>query len=206
MTELQQTLIAHALNCQALQFGDFTLKSGRKSPYFFNLGQFSDGAGIALLGKSYADHLQASGAEFDMLFGPAYKGIPLVSVTAMALANDHQRNLPFCYNRKEVKDHGEGGQLVGAPLAGKVWLIDDVLTAGTAAQASIEMIQIAGAEVAGLIVAFDRQEAGSDGDAPASSQLADKWQIPVLSLFNKDNLLDYLKAHDMDEALGYFSA
>src|SRR5690554_595163 len=153
----QQAFIEQAIASEALGFGEFTLKSGRVSPYFFNAGRFCSGAALATLGRCYADAIVASGMAFDVLFGPAYKGISLAAVTAYALAERHGRDMPYAYNRKEKKDHGEGGSLVGAPLRGRVLIIDDVITAGTAIREAMDMIEGAGAEVAGVAIGLDRQ-------------------------------------------------
>ncbi|MGH8398373.1 MAG: orotate phosphoribosyltransferase, partial [Gammaproteobacteria bacterium] len=163
MQDYRQEFLEFALEHEVLRFGEFTLKSGRASPYFFNAGLFNSGAALAKLGRLYAHAVVESGIGFDMLFGPAYKGIPLVSVTAAALAEHHGRDLPWCFNRKEAKDHGEGGLLVGAPLAGRVLIIDDVITAGTAVRESLNIIRQAGATPTGLIIALDRQERGQQG-------------------------------------------
>lgn len=160
MQDYQRRFIELALKRQALKFGDFTLKSGRRSPYFFNAGLFNDGASIATLGECYAAALVHAGLEFDMLFGPAYKGIPLVTATAIALARSHDRNVPWAYNRKEAKDHGEAGVLIGSPLAGRVVIVDDVITAGTAIRESIQLIREARAEPVAVSLALDRQERG----------------------------------------------
>jgi orotate phosphoribosyltransferase len=160
MQDFQRQFIELALQREALRFGEFTLKSGRRSPYFFNAGLFNDGASIAALGDCYASALVHSGVAFDMLFGPAYKGIPLVTATAIALARQHARNVPWAYNRKEAKDHGEAGTLIGSPLRGRIVIIDDVITAGTAIRESIELIRQAGAAPVAVSLALDRQERG----------------------------------------------
>ena len=160
MKDYQRQFLEFALARQVLRFGEFTLKSGRKSPYFFNAGLFNSGAALAAIGKSYAQAVVDSGIQFDMLFGPAYKGIPLATVTAAALAEHHGKDLPYCFNRKEAKDHGEGGNLVGAPLKGRVLIVDDVITAGTAVREAVSIIRAAGAEPVGLVIALDRQERG----------------------------------------------
>lgn len=160
MKPYQRQFIEFALSKQVLKFGEFTLKSGRKSPYFFNAGLFNTGRDLALLGRFYAEALVDSGIEFDLLFGPAYKGIPIATTTAVALAEHHDRDLPYCFNRKEAKTHGEGGNLVGSPLQGRVMLVDDVITAGTAIRESMEIIQANGAQLAGVLISLDRQERG----------------------------------------------
>lgn len=165
MHEHEREFLALALERQALRFGSFTLKSGRTSPYFFNAGLFNDGAALARLGRCYAASVQAAGLGFDMLFGPAYKGIPLVAATAIAFADHHGRNVPWAFNRKEAKGHGDGGTIVGTPLAGRVLIVDDVITAGTAIRESIEIIRAAGAEPVGVALALDRQERGQGSES-----------------------------------------
>jgi len=171
-----------------LRFGQFTLKSGRDSPYFFNAGRFDTGAAIAGLGRAYAAALAESGIAYDMLFGPAYKGIPLVTVTAAALATDHGRDVPYAYNRKEAKDHGEGGLIVGHSLTGRVVIVDDVITAGTAIRESMAMINAAGASVSGVLLALDRQERGATGDQSAVGELRAAG-IPVACILTLDDLI-----------------
>ena len=188
----QREFIARAINNNVLKFGEFTLKSGRISPYFFNAGLFSDGESLAQLGSAYAQALVDSGIEFDVLFGPAYKGIPVGTATAVKLATEHQRATPFAFNRKEAKDHGEGGTLVGAPVSGRVMVIDDVITAGTAIREVIGLIENAGAELAGVIVALDRQEKGQ-GEFSAIQELEREFNIPVLSIVNLSQVLDYIR-------------
>lgn len=175
-----------------LRFGSFTLKSGRQSPYFFNAGLFNTGAAIAAVGRAYADTLAASDLKFDMLFGPAYKGIPLVTITAAALAERHRRSVPFAFNRKEAKDHGEGGRIVGSPLRGRVLIVDDVITAGTAIRESIEIIRAAGAAVAGVLLALDRQERAPDSDFSAVQEVRSHYQIPVISVINLSDLMQHV--------------
>jgi orotate phosphoribosyltransferase len=169
MVDFKNDFIELALARQALRFGEFKLKSGRLSPYFFNAGLFNDGASLARLGRCYAAAIAASGVDFDMLFGPAYKGIPLVATTAIALAEQQHRNVPWAFNRKEAKDHGEAGAIVGTPLAGRVLIVDDVITAGTAIRDSVELIRAAGATPAGVALALDRQERGQQSGAGARS-------------------------------------
>jgi orotate phosphoribosyltransferase len=174
-----------------LRFGEFTLKSGRVSPYFFNAGGFDDGDSLRLLGECYAAAIQASGLEYDMLFGPAYKGIPLAAAIAIALSGAHGRNVPFAYNRKEAKDHGEGGSLVGAALRGRVLITDDVISAGTSVRESIGWIEQAGAEAAAVAIALDRQERGL-GPRSAAQEVAAEFSIGVIAIAGLDDLIDYL--------------
>ena len=179
-----------------LRFGSFTLKSGRSSPYFFNAGGFDDGASLAGLAECYADAIAASGLEFDMLFGPAYKGIPLAAATAMTLHARHGRNVPYAFNRKEAKDHGEGGTIVGAPLAGRVLVIDDVISAGTSMRESIAIIGDAGAATAGIAIALDRQERGQ-GTRSAAQEVEAEFGIPCVAIAGLDDLIAYLEARDV---------
>lgn len=178
-----------------LKFGEFTLKSGRKSPYFFNAGLFNTGQSVADLGQYYANTIVDSGIEFDMIFGPAYKGIPLATISAAALAEHHQINKPFSYNRKESKQHGEGGVIVGAPLNGKVLIIDDVITAGTAVKEAFNLIENSNAKIAGLIISLDRQEIGVSGKS-AIQELEDNLNIPVVSIAKLDDLIELIKISD----------
>lgn len=182
-----------ALHCDALRFGQFTLKSGRQSPYFFNAGRFDHGASLATLGDCYANALQESGIAYDMLFGPAYKGIPLATVTAIALARSG-RDVPVAFNRKEAKEHGEGGHLIGAPLRGRVLIVDDVVTAGTAVRESIGLIQAAGATPCGVLVALDRQERGESG-LSATQEITAHFGIPVVYITGLSELLTYTETH-----------
>ncbi|MDY0006458.1 MAG: orotate phosphoribosyltransferase [Spongiibacteraceae bacterium] len=191
MRAYQRRFIDQALASGALGFGEFTLKSGRLSPYFFNAGRFATGRALATLGSCYAEAIVASGIAFDMLLGPAYKGIPLAAATACALANEHGLDKPFVYNRKEAKDHGEGGILVGGPLAGRVLIIDDVITAGTAVREVMAMIEVAGARPAGVVVGLDRQERGA-GTLSAIQEVERDFAIPVLSIIRLVELVDYL--------------
>ncbi len=181
-----------ALELGVLRFGDFTLKSGRRSPYFFNVGLFSNGYAAAKLGRYYAAAIVEAEIEFDMLFGPAYKGIPLVTLAAAALAEHHDVDVPYAFNRKETKDHGEGGAIVGAPLAGRVLIVDDVITAGTAVREAHRLINACGAEVAGLVISLDRQEVGS-GSLSAVQELAQSLNIPVISIVTLEDVVDLLE-------------
>lgn len=186
----QRDFIELALSRDVLRFGDFTLKSGRQSPYFFNLGRIDSGAALARLGDAYAATLVRSQLPVDMLFGPAYKGIALAAATAIALATRHGRDLPWAYNRKEVKDHGEGGVLVGAPLRGRVLIVDDVMTAGTAVRESLALIRAQGAAPAGVLIALDRQERGQ-GELSAAQEVARDHGIPVIAITGLDDVLAY---------------
>jgi len=187
----QSRFIDLALARSALRFGRFTLKSGRESPYFFNVGLFNDGEALAVLGQCYAAALQATGVGYDMLFGPAYKGIPLVATTAIALAEQHGRNVPWAFNRKEAKDHGEGGQMVGCPLTGRVVIVDDVITAGTAIRESVELIRLAGAEPVAVLLALDRQERGQ-GERSAVQEAESEFGLRCVSLLTLADLIDTL--------------
>jgi orotate phosphoribosyltransferase len=186
-----------ALRKGNLTFGSFTLKSGRVSPYFFNAGGFDDGASLGELARCYAEAILASAIEFDMLFGPAYKGIPLAAATAVALHDHHGRNVPYAFNRKEAKDHGEGGTLVGATLRGKVLVIDDVISAGTSVRESISIIEAAGARTAGIAIALDRQERGS-GELSAAQQVQSEYGIPCASIAGLDDLIRFLESNSIE--------
>lgn len=192
MRAYKQEFLDLALELGVLRFGEFTLKSGRMSPYFFNTGLFSNGYAAAKLGRYYASAIVASRVEFDMLFGPAYKGIPLVALSAAALAEHHDVDVPYAYNRKEAKPHGEGGSVVGAPLSGKVLIVDDVITAGTAAREAYELITAAGAEVAALAISLDREEIG-DGSRSAVQELEHTLGIPVISIVQLEDVIDLLE-------------
>ena len=189
--EFQQRFIDLAIRCQALQFGDFTVKSGRRSPYFFNAGRFSSGAALLELGNCYADAIAASSLDFQLLFEPAYKGIPLVAATATALAARHGRDLPWAFNRKEAKQHGEGGTTVGAPLSGDVLIVDDVITAGTAIREVDRLIRDAGARPVGVIIGLDRRERGR-GNLSAIDEVKSELGIEVVSIVNAITIRDYL--------------
>ena len=192
MQAYQTEFIELAKEYEVLKFGEFTLKSGRISPYFFNAGAFDSGRALAALGRCYANRIAASGIEFDVLLGPAYKGIPLATATSVALANDHGMDVPFAYNRKEAKSHGEGGVLVGAPLEGRVLVIDDVITAGTAVREVIAMIEGAGAQLAGVAIGLNRQERG-EGELSAIQELERAYEVPVLSIIDMSHIIAYLE-------------
>ncbi|MBP9615004.1 MAG: orotate phosphoribosyltransferase [Thiopseudomonas sp.] len=191
MQAYQREFIKFALERGVLRFGEFTLKSGRVSPYFFNAGLFDSGLALAKLGRFYAQALVDSGLSYDVVFGPAYKGIPLAATTAVALAEHHQRDTPWCFNRKEAKDHGEGGTLVGAPLAGKVVIVDDVITAGTAIREVMHIINNQGAQAAGVLIALDRQERGT-GALSAIQEVERDFNMPVISIVSLQQVLEYL--------------
>jgi orotate phosphoribosyltransferase len=193
MQEYQLTFIELALAREALRFGQFRLKSGRDSPYFFNAGLFSDGEAAALLGRCYAAAIVRSGLEFDMIFGPAYKGIPLATAAAIGLATHHGRTVPYAYNRKEAKDHGEGGLVVGAALHGRVLIVDDVITAGTAVRESLELIRRAGAEPVGVALALDREERGQ-GELSAVQELERNEGLKCVSIVTLSDLIETLSA------------
>ncbi|HHI76498.1 MAG TPA: orotate phosphoribosyltransferase [Gammaproteobacteria bacterium] len=193
MQDHQRAFIDFALQTGVLRFGEFTLKSGRVSPYFFNAGLFNTGGALARLGRFYAQAIVDSGIAFDLLFGPAYKGIPLAAVTAAALYDQHGRDLPYAFNRKEAKTHGEGGSIVGHPLAGRrVLIIDDVITAGTAIRESMEIIAAEGARPAGVVIALDRQEKGQ-GERSAIQEVESEYGIPVTAIARLEDLIDYLE-------------
>jgi orotate phosphoribosyltransferase len=191
MHEYQLTFIDLALARDALRFGRFTLKSGRESPYFFNAGLFSDGAAAAVLGRCYAAAIARSGIGFDMIFGPAYKGIPLATAAVIALSEHHGRNVPYAFNRKESKDHGEGGKVVGAPLRGRVLIIDDVITAGTAVRESLDIIRGAGAQPVAVALALDRQERGQ-GSLTAVQEVEKEHDLRCVSIVTLADLIDAL--------------
>jgi orotate phosphoribosyltransferase len=193
-SELSREFIAFACELGVLRFGEFKTKAGRLSPYFFNAGLFNDGASLARLGDFYARRIMAAGLHFDVLFGPAYKGIPLAATTAMALASQG-RNTAYAYNRKEAKDHGEGGSIVGAPLAGRVLIIDDVITAGTSVRESVAMIRAGGAVPAGVLIALDRQERGQ-AELSATQEVNRQFGIPVTAIATLDDVLATLRARE----------
>lgn len=199
MTEQSTEFVKFALQEEVLKFGEYKTKSGRISPYFFNAGLFNNGASVGQLGKYYANALIESNIDFDMLFGPAYKGIPLATTTAIALADKTGKNIPFAFNRKEAKDHGEGGVLVGAPLAGKVVIIDDVITAGTSVRESVALIRAAGASPAAVLIALDRMEKAGDHETlsagSAVQEVAKEYGIPVISIASLTDIITMLKGN-----------
>ena len=192
MENYKQNFIQMSIDIGALKFGEFELKSGRVSHYFFNMGLFSSGRSMKNIGDFYAAALEESNLEYDMLFGPAYKGVPLVSVLSSSLFVNHKKDVPFVYNRKEKKEHGEGGQIVGPSLAGKIVIVDDVITAGTAIKEASKMIIEAGAEISGILIALDRQEKGA-GDSSAVQEVSQERGVPVISFVNLDQILTYVK-------------
>lgn len=191
MKAYQRDFIELAMKKQVLKFGEFTLKSGRKSPYFFNAGLFNTGRDLALVGRFYAQALQDSGIECDVIFGPAYKGIPIATTTAVALAEHHDIDMPYCFNRKEAKDHGEGGTLVGSPLQGRVVVVDDVITAGTAIRESMEIIKQQKATLNGVLLCLDRQEKGK-GEISAVQEVERDYSCKVYSIITMNDLITYL--------------
>lgn len=206
MKAFQQAFIEFAIARGVLKFGEFTLKSGRKSPYFFNAGLFNRGGDLAKLGRYYADALTDAGIDFDVLFGPAYKGIPIATTTAVALADHHEMDVPYCFNRKEAKAHGEGGNLVGSPLEGKVMLVDDVITAGTAIRESMTLIEANNASLAGVLIALDRQERGT-GELSAIQEVERDYNTKVVSIVSLNDVVTYLKsAGGYDEAISAIEA
>ncbi len=201
MKQYQKDFIEFAIEKQVLKFGEFTLKSGRTSPYFFNAGLFNTGRDLARLGRFYANALMDAGIEFDVLFGPAYKGIPIATTTAVALADHHDKDVPYCFNRKEKKAHGEGGTLVGSPLEGNIMLVDDVITAGTAIRESMTIIQQQGASLSGVLIALDRQEKGK-AELSAIQEVERDFATKVISIVKLADLITYLEARgDMAEHL-----
>ena len=206
MKAYQREFIEFALSKQVLKFGEFTLKSGRKSPYFFNAGLFYSGRDLAKLGRFYAAALVDAGISYDVLFGPAYKGIPIASATAVQLAEVHDQDVPWCFNRKEAKDHGEGGNLVGSPLQGRIMLVDDVITAGTAIRESMDIIKANGAALAGVLIALDRQEKGK-GELSAIQEVERDYQAKVIAIITLGDLIRYLEEKpEMADALALVRA
>jgi orotate phosphoribosyltransferase len=200
MLDYQKDFISYALDCGVLKFGEFQLKSGRTSPYFFNTGLFNTGAQLGKLGHFYAQALLQAKIKVDILYGPAYKGIPLVSATSIAYAQITGDDIPFAFNRKEAKDHGEGGSLVGAPLIGNVIILDDVITAGTSVRESVEIINQAHAKPAGVLIALDRQEKGLN-DCSAIQEVEAQFAMPVIAIITLANIIEYLIADADDEQL-----
>jgi orotate phosphoribosyltransferase len=200
MQDYQREFIEFALAQDVLRFGEFELKSGRISPYFFNAGLFNSGAALAQLGRFYAAAIEQSGVEYDVVLGPAYKGIPLATTTAVALSDHHGKDVPYAFNRKEAKTHGEGGQLVGAELEGRVLIIDDVITAGTAVREVMTLIEQHGAKPAGVVIALNRQEKGN-GDLSAIQEVEKDYGVPVVSIITLNDLMTYLQAEAGDAGL-----
>ncbi len=200
MKSYQREFIDLALEHQVLQFGEYTLKSGRVSPYFFNAGNFNTGRALAILGRCYAQTIVDSGLEFDVIFGPAYKGIPLVATTAVALSEHYGRDVPYCFNRKEAKAHGEGGNLVGAPLSGRVLIVDDVITAGTAIREVLTMIDAAGAEVSSVLVGLDRKEK-RNGGLSAIQTLEQEFSLDVKSIIDISHIMTYVSEQSSSEVI-----
>ena len=198
MLAYQKDFISYALECGVLKFGQFHLKSGRTSPYFFNTGLFNTGVQLGKLGQFYAQAMVQSGVKPDVLFGPAYKGIPLVSATAIAYAQLTGADIPFAFNRKEAKDHGEGGSLVGAPLHGQILILDDVITAGTSVRESVDIIKHAQATPAGVLIALDRQEKGQH-ELSAIQEVKERFNMPVIAIISLENIIAYLSAEDSEQ-------
>ncbi|MGO1246957.1 MAG: orotate phosphoribosyltransferase [Oceanisphaera sp.] len=206
MKDYQREFIEFAMSKDVLKFGEFTLKSGRTSPYFFNAGLFNSGRDLARLGRFYATALVDANTQYDVLFGPAYKGIPIASATAVQLAEIHDQDVPYCFNRKEAKDHGEGGNLVGSPLQGRIMLVDDVITAGTAIRESMDIIQANGADLAGVLIALDRQEKGK-GELSAIQEVERDYNAEVTAIITLADLVEYLSEQpDMAEHLANVQA
>lgn len=205
MKDYQREFIQFAIDRGVLKFGEFTLKSGRTSPYFFNAGLFNKGADLARLGRFYAAALVDSGVDFDVLFGPAYKGIPIATAAAIALYDHHQRDVPYCFNRKEAKTHGEGGNLVGSALHGKVMLVDDVITAGTAIRESMAIVAANGAELAGVLIALDRQERGQ-GTLSAIQEVERDFGATVISIVKLNDVIAFLAESANEQLAAYLDA
>ena len=205
MQDFQKDFLNFVIENEILRFGEFTLKSGRVSPYFFNAGLFNTGEKLSFLAECYAASIVASGIDYDVLFGPAYKGIPLATATAIALENNHQVNKPYCFNRKEAKAHGEGGSIVGAELSGNVLIVDDVITAGTAVREAAEIISDNRAKLNGIAVAMDRQEKGT-GELSAIQEIEQSYRIKVVSIISLQNIVDYLMASENDKLQTHLDA
>jgi orotate phosphoribosyltransferase len=196
MKDYQREFLEFALETGVLRFGEFVLKSGRQSPYFFNTGLFQTGTSLAKLGRFYARAIEDMGIAFDMVYGPAYKGIPLVSTTAIALADSHGRDVPYAFNRKEVKDHAEGGIIVGAPLQGRVLIVDDVISAGLSVGESVDIIRAQGAEPCGVFISLDREERGMNGERSAAQNILAQYGIPVHSIVSLSTVIRFLEEQD----------
>lgn len=205
MKDFQSRFLHFVIDHEILRFGEFTLKSGRKSPYFFNAGLFNTGGKLAFLARCYADAILDSNLDYDVLFGPAYKGIPLAATTVVALSSGHGIDKPYCFNRKETKDHGEGGSIVGAPLAGRALVIDDVITAGTAIREAAQIITDNGATMAGIAVAMDRQERGT-GELSAIQEVERDYGVPVISIIQLDHIIGHLEASHNGELQKFLPA
>ena len=205
MQDFQKQFLNYVTEHEILRFGEFTLKSGRKSPYFFNAGLFNTGAALGFLGNCFAKAVKNSGLEFDIIFGPAYKGIPLASAASIAFWQEFKQDIPWCFNRKEAKDHGEGGNIVGSPLKNRVLVIDDVITAGTAIRETMEIIAAAGAQAAGVVVALDRQEKGKT-NLSAIQEIEQEFSIPVISIINLQQIIGYLEEQQDDTLATYLGA
>ena len=205
MRKFKEDFLNFVIENEILSFGKFTLKSGRISPYFFNAGLFNTGEKLSFLARCYADAIVGAGIEYDILFGPAYKGIPLATATSMALANEHKVNKPYCFNRKELKAHGEGGSIVGAQLSGGVLIVDDVITAGTAIREAAEIISSYGAHLNGIVVAMDRQEKGA-GNLSAIQEIEQGYQIKIVSIVSLQDIVNYLTASENKQLQPYLDA
>jgi orotate phosphoribosyltransferase len=205
MQDFQKQFLNYVTEHEILRFGEFTLKSGRKSPYFFNAGLFNTGAALGFLGSCYAKAVKDSGLEFDIIFGPAYKGIPLASAASIGFWQEFKQDIPWCFNRKEAKDHGEGGNIVGSPLKNRVLVIDDVITAGTAIRETMEIIAAAGAQAAGVVVALDRQEKGKT-NLSAIQEIEQEFSIPVIGIINLQQIIGYLEEQQDDTLATYLGA
>jgi orotate phosphoribosyltransferase len=205
MQDYQKQFLDFVIEHKILRFGDFTLKSGRQSPYFFNAGLFNTGHSLGFIGQCYAAAIKVSELDYDVIFGPAYKGIPLATATAIALQNNFNEDKPYCFNRKEAKDHGEGGSIVGSALENRVLIVDDVITAGTAIREVMQIISQAGAEAAGVLVAVDRQEKGQS-DLSAIQEIEQEYNIPVISIINLQQIVTYLEQQDNPDFQQYLPA
>ena len=205
MQDFQTQFLSYVTENNILRFGKFTLKSGRQSPYFFNAGLFNSGAALGFLGSCYANAINDAALEFDIIFGPAYKGIPLASAASIAFWQEFKRDIPWCFNRKEAKDHGEGGNIVGSPLKDRVLVIDDVITAGTAIREAMAIIAASGANAAGVVVALDRQEKGNS-ELSAIQEIEKEFSIPVISIINLQQIIDYLEQQNNETLENYVTS